>query len=384
MTFDVGALREREFPWTLSGDAIFLNSASTGAMPLSAQEAAVSITRRRAFPAAIPDAEIFETLARSRALIARLVGAGADEIALAPNTSFGVNLAANALPLKSGDVVLTFAGEFPANVYPWMSLAQKGVEVRFVRCVNGLPDEALLLRSLDDERVRAVAVSWVQFSSGYTVDLATLGRECRARGIYLAVDGIQGLSPLTLDLSALQVDVFASGCQKWLLSPWGTGFVYVRRGLVGDLQPVDVGWLAFKGSEDFNNMVRYAPELREDARKFEVGTLGLQDFAAMNASVELLLSEGTVDVARHVAALTSRLSEWALLCDGVELRSPAEASKRAGIVSLGFADCNTVATALRSAGVAISVRENAVRLACHLFNTESEIDRVIANIEAVI
>jgi selenocysteine lyase/cysteine desulfurase len=198
------------------------------------------------------------------------------------------------------------------------------------------------------------------------------------------VDGIQGLSPLTLDLSALQVDVFASGCQKWLLSPWGTGFVYVRRGLVGDLQPVDVGWLAFKGSEDFNNMVRYAPELREDARKFEVGTLGLQDFAAMNASVELLLSEGTVDVARHVAALTSRLSEWALLCDGVELRSPAEASKRAGIVSLGFADCNTVATALRSAGVAISVRENAVRLACHLFNTESEIDRVIANIEAVI
>jgi selenocysteine lyase/cysteine desulfurase len=265
-----------------------------------------------------------------------------------------------------------------------MALAHKGVEVRFVRCVNGLFDEELMLRSLDDERVRVVAVSWVQFASGYTVDLATLGRECRARGIYLPVDGIQGLSPLTLNLSELQVDVFASGCQKWLLSPWGTGFVYVRRELVAQLQPVDVGWLAFKGSEDFNNLVRYAPEFRDDARKFEVGTLGLQDFAALNASVELLLSLGTVGVARHVAQLTAFLSDCATSREGVQLRSPVEPSKRAGIVSLGFTDPGKVAAALREVGVTCSVREGAVRLACHMFNTQAELEKVIASIESAL
>jgi selenocysteine lyase/cysteine desulfurase len=317
-------------------------------------------------------------------MIARLVGCASEEIALMPNTSFGINLAANSLPLKSGDVVLTFEREFPANVYPWMALAKRGVELRFIRCVNGMPDEELLLQQLDDSRVRAVAVSWVQFASGYTVDLRNLGRECRTRGIFLAVDGIQGLGPLTLDLATVDVDVFACGCQKWLLSPWGTGFVYVRRELVRTLEPTTIGWLAFKGSEDFNNLTRYAPELRDDARKFEVGTLALQDFAAMNASLDLFLSLGPVDIARHIAGLTEMLTEWGALRADVRLLSPRNAWKRAGIVSLGFADPDRVVQALRASGVTFSSREGAIRLACHLYNTEDEIRKVIATMEAAL
>jgi selenocysteine lyase/cysteine desulfurase len=262
-----------------------------------------------------------------------------------------------------------------------MSLASKGVELRFIPCVDGLPDERLLMDSLDDRRVRAVAVSWVGFASGYRVNLEVLGRECRSRGIFLAVDGIQGLGALELDLGHLNVDIFANGCQKWLLSPWGTGFVYVRRELITTLTPVNVGWLAFKGSEDFNNLTRYDAALRDDARRFEVGTHGLQDFAALNASVSLFLELGPRAVAAHIARLASIASEWAATCSGLTLLSPSDADQRAGIVSIGMDNAAAVADYLRSRQVAFSLREGAIRIAVHLFNTESELRRVFGLIE---
>ncbi len=381
MTFDVNALRANEYPWTSKRETIFLNSASTGPMPQRSINAAVEMTQRRGRPVLIPDAEIFATLSKSRLLLSQLVNCATEEIALMPNTSIGVNLAANCLPLRGGDVVLTFEREFPANVYPWMALARRGIELRFIRCVDGLPDEQRLLEALDDKRVRAVAVSWVSFTSGYRVDLATLGRECRSRGIFLAVDGIQGLGPLTLDLAALEVDIFASGCQKWMLSPWGTGFTYVRRELVERMDPLDVGWLAIKGSENFASFTTYALEYRNDARKFEVGTLALQDFAALNATVELFLTLGPAEIEWYVARLATTVSDWAAAHSGVRLLSPVQADQRAGIVSLGFADTERVASALRAAGVALSVREGAIRLATHMFNTEEELRRVFEVIE---
>jgi selenocysteine lyase/cysteine desulfurase len=258
------------------------------------------------------------------------------------------------------------------------------VEVRFIGCTNGLPDEAALLRALDDKRVRAVAVSWVQFSSGYRVDLARLGAACSERGVFLAVDGIQGLGAVELDLAALQVDVFESGCQKWMLSPWGCGFAYVRGELIARLEPVEVGWLAFKGSEDFSNVTRYEYTLRDDARRFEVGTIPLQDFAGMNASVQLFLELGVANVAAHIAGLTRMLTDWAQSRGDVRVCSPLDPAKRAGIVSLAFPDTPRVATALRDGGVTVSVREGAVRFSCHLYNTSGEIARVTNIIEGAL
>jgi cysteine desulfurase/selenocysteine lyase len=381
LSFDVEALRAREYPWTADGKAIFLNSASTGAMPQRAIDAAIEMTRRRTRPVLIPDAEIFETLGKSRALLARLVNCATEEIALMPNTSIGVNLAANCLPLRGGDVVLTFEKEFPANVYPWLALRRRGIETRFVRCVNGLPDEQQLLEQLDDKRVRGVAVSWVGFAHGYRVDLQRMGRECRSRGIYFVVDGIQGLGALSLDLSSLEVDVFASGCQKWLLSPWGTGFAYVRRELVETIDPVEVGWLAIQGSENFANFTKYSLEFRNDARKFEVGTLALQDFAALNATIGLFLELGPDAIAKHVSGLAGSLSDWASSTKGLTLRSPTAPDQRAGITTIAVPDAEKVAAVLREAGVGLSVREGALRLATHFFNTAGELESVCRLIE---
>src|SRR5437870_3096094 len=179
-----------------------------------------------------------------------LINADPSEIALATNTGFGLNLAARALPLKRGDVVLLSDKEFPANVYPWLMLRDQGITVEMARCrPEGWPDEQHLLERLRDPKVRVLAVSFVQFSNGYRADLKKLGAACRANGTYLVVDGIQGVGNSVLDLQETPVDILACGGQKWLLSPWGSGFVYVRKELVAQLEPTITGWMGFEGPD---------------------------------------------------------------------------------------------------------------------------------------
>jgi selenocysteine lyase/cysteine desulfurase len=200
--YDVEALRAREFPWAAAGETIYLNHASTGPLPQRSVDVVAEWGRLRANPQRLPQDLQFGTLSRTRSLIAKLIGADAGEIALAANTSFGINLAAFSLPLEPGDVIVTPDLEFPANIYPWMAAAdRRGGEFRRVPLVDGVADTETILRALDDDRVRVLAVSWVSSANGARLDLTALGDACRARGIYFVVDGIQGLGPLALDLT---------------------------------------------------------------------------------------------------------------------------------------------------------------------------------------
>ena len=379
MTYDVDALRAAEFPWAAAGETIFFNNASTGPLPRRAVDALGEWARLRANPQRIAHDLQFGTLAHGRELIASLIGADASEIALATNTSFGTNLAAFALPLREGDVVLAPDGEFPANVYPWMQLAKRrGVEFRLVACDEGVLDRDRLQRELDgDDRVRVVAVSWVQFATGARVDLTALGTLCRERGVYFVVDAIQGLGPLELDLRTTPVDILACGAQKWLLSPWGAGFAYVRRELVQRLEPHDVSWLAVRGSDDFSRLTDYDLTWRDDARRFEFVTLPFGDFAGMNASLSLLHELGPRAVSDHALALAERIVRWTADRDDVELVTPADRSRRAAIVSVRQRAPQAVSARLTAANVAHSLREGAIRLSPHFYNTIAEVDSAL-------
>jgi cysteine desulfurase / selenocysteine lyase len=382
LPFDAEALREAEFPWAARGEAIYLNNASTGPLPERALRAIRDFDERRAAPYRLSDDLQFATLARGRELIARLINADVAEIGLAVNTSYGINVAAFSLPLGAGDVVLTPDREFPANVYPWMQLARtRGVIYRRIPTCDGAVDEQALRRELEDPAVRAVSVSWVGFASGYTVDLEAIGRACRARGAYFIVDAIQGLGALTLDVRACHVDILACGGQKWLLSPWGTGFVYVRRDLIAELEPNVVSWMAVRGSDDFRRLVDYDLTWRDDARRFEFITLPFQDFAGMNASLELIHELGPSAVSHHVASLADIIVLWAASQRDVELVTPSVPRRRAGIVSLRMPNATVVSDALRATGVSHSLREGAIRLSPHCYNTREEIRRTLQIIE---
>jgi cysteine desulfurase / selenocysteine lyase len=381
MSIDIAALRAREFPWAAVGEAIYLNAASTGPLPQRTLDATMAFNVARAAPHRLTQEMQFGTLDQSRRLIASLIGASPDEIALATNTSFGINLAAFSLPLRAGDVVLAPDREFPANVYPWMQLAaRRGVELRFIECAGGVLDVERLRTALEDERVRVVTLSWVGFASGARADLDALGALCRERGVYFVVDAIQGVGPMTLDLSRTPVDILSCGGQKWLLSPWGSGFVYVRRELVAALEPHDVSWMGVRGSDDFSRLVDYDLTWRESARRFEFITLPYQDFAGMNASLELIHEIGPQTVAAHVTGLAELIVRRAME-RGIEIATPVEPSRRAGIISLRPGNARAVSERLAAARVIHSFREGGIRLSPHWYNTDAEVRRAMELIE---
>lgn len=378
MSYDVDALRAKEFPWTLKGEQTFLDNAKTGALTASAVRALKHWADLRAEPYRLSTYEDLEVFRKTRELVARLIGAKVEEIACMHNTSYGINVASLCLPLGAGDVVLTYDGEYPADVYPWMSLAKKGVRLELIPKKNGLQDEARLLEELKRPEVKVVTMSWVSFSTGYRADLATIGRECRKRGIYFVVDAIQGVGAMALDMSKLEIDVLACGGQKWLLAPWGTGFVYVREGLVRELDPAVVGWLAMKSSEDFTRMVDYEFKYYDDARRFQINTLPAQDFAGLNASLEMFLALGPKAVEEHIEGIVSEGVSWAESNgDKVRLVTPADSAKRAGVLAIAPRDPVGASRALSEAKVYHSLREGAIRLSPHCFNTTEEMGRAL-------
>jgi cysteine desulfurase/selenocysteine lyase len=372
--YDLELLRAQEFPW--ADDTTYLNHASVGPLPERTRVALEAFNRKRAAPHQLPDRDLMTTLSDSRRLVAELVGATPEEIALSINTGFGLSLAARALPLQRGDIVLASDREFPANVYPWMLLKDQGVTLELAPTTpEGWPDEHYLLQRVEDPKVRVLAVSLVQFSNGYTVDLARLSSATRASSTYLVVDAIQGLGQVPVDLRKATVDILACGAQKWLLSPWGSGFVYVRRELIRELRPAVTGWMAFEGTDDFTRLTQYDDTLREDARRFELITLPYQDFAGMNQSLRLLLDLDVSRIQQHLRRLHQPVLEWAERV-GAPVVSPTD-ERASGILCVAPPDVGSSFRALKQARVICSLREGAIRLSPHAYTTYDEMERVV-------
>ncbi len=373
MGYDVTALRRSEFPWADSH--VFLNHASTGPLPERTRRAVAKFTDRRSAMFEIGDQELQGILGSARERAARLIGAAPEEVALATNTSFGLNLAARMLPFRPGDTVLVSEGEFPANVFPWKTLGDRGVAMELVPVTaRGWPDEARLMERMRDPRVRALAISHVQFHTGYRADLDALGRVARESGTFLVVDSIQALGQIPFDVARTPVDVLACGGQKWLLSPWGSGFMYVRRDLIPELVSPLAGWSAFQGTEDFTTLCDYGGALRSDARRFELVTLPFQDLLGLCHSLDLLGELGIARIERHLAGLIEPVRKWAK-DNGVGLTSPG-GRQGSGLVCLSAEALPGAIPALKRAGITASLREGAIRLSPHCYNTGAEMERV--------
>ncbi len=375
-------VRAREYPEP--GEGIFLNAASWGLLPLTAAAESARLVMRRNRARGFGEEELGPLQRRCRDAAARLVGVSPDEIALSPNTSFGVNLAAALVASGPAGSIVLSQGEFPANVLPWKALERRGFRVELVPTDGrGWPDEEALLRRLDRDDVRALGVSAVQYVTGFRADLEALGAACRARGVLFCVDAIQALGVVPLDAAACGVDVLACGGQKWLCSPWGSGFTYVRRELQERFDPPMVGWLSVRGATRFEEGLGYDVEWVDSARKFELATLALQDHLGLARSIEIFLEMGLEEVAAHVGELHAPVLDWIDGRSDAHAVTPRDPARRAGILTFTVADLDRSAAALREAGVIFSVREGAIRLAPHFYNTVEELEKVVEILDGV-
>jgi len=313
---------------------------------------------------------------RVRALAARLINVSADSIALTRSTAHGMSLLAQGLDWTAGDNVVGATGEYPANVYPWMALAVRGVELRQATPVG----ERITTDSvfeLVDARTRVVALSHVAFWNGFRLDVQAIGDECRRRGIVFAVDVMQSAGALIVDAGRLPIDFCAAGAGKWLMGPPGIGFCFCTPALLERLRPVIVGSGSVAAPDRyFDYDLTPAPS----SRRFEESVVSLLDTAAFGAALELLLEVGTGVIEKRVLDLAAQLADG-LAKAGCELvepwpRSRAESS---GIVSFRRPDMSATAVLrdLSAAGVIARTHRDFVRLSPHFYNTEAEVDRVL-------
>ncbi len=357
----------------------YLNAAVSGPLPDRSRRALAEYHDRRA-AGRLTEQDFSPLLARARAAAGRLVGGAVDEIALVPNTSVGLNLAASFLLQRraEGDdrpTIVVSDREFPANVYAWLELERAGYRVEIVPCdVLGRPDEEALRARVDQDDVALFAISAVQFATGWGADLARFGALCRRREVFYVVDAIQAAGVVPLDPRAWGVDLLAAGGQKWLCSPWGTGFVWVPREHVTHWRPLHTGWLAYTASQDFSTLTHYERDLLDDARRFEVGSLPFPEFQAFALALELINEIGVARIHEHVRALHRPLLEWAARHDVVSLVDEARAS---GILCLRVPAAEHVYAALQAGGVQCAMREGVLRIAPHLYNRSDDVERVI-------
>jgi len=355
----------------------YLNHAARGPLPTPALKAMGLAIEWQASLGSIWNFYV-ETIEAVRSKVAKLIGATADEIAFTQNTAQGLSLVASGIRWQRGDNVVTNDQEYPTNIYPWLNLKSRGVTTKLVPIPDKKVTAERLIEAVDD-KTRAIAVSFVQFASGYRVDLKTLGKFCREQGIYLIVDGIQGVGVLPLNVTEWNIDFLACGGHKWLLGPFGgTGFLYLRKPIWQELELTNVGYFSvIPHGEHFLN---YSLVLRNNARRFEGGPVSLVNLKGFEASLELLLAVGVPEIEAHVIALTDRLSHG-LQGKGWRLYSPRNAGECSGIISFSHPTRLVTETAacLEKAKIIASVREgNLVRFSPHYYNTEEEIDLVIS------
>jgi selenocysteine lyase/cysteine desulfurase len=313
---------------------------------------------------------------RVRELVARLINASADSIALTRSTAHGMSLLAQGLDWKAGDNVVGATGEYPANVYPWMALEPRGVELRQATPVGGrITSEDVF--GLADARTRVVALSHVEFWNGFRLDLDAIGAECRRRGIVFAIDVMQSAGALKVDVGRTPIDFCAAGAGKWLMGPPGIGFCFCAPALLERVRPVIVGSGSVAAPDRY---FEYDLTPAPSARRFEESVVSLLDTAAFAAALEVLLEVGTEVIERRVLDLAARLAEGlaAVGCELVEPwpRARAESS---GIVSFRKPRMSAAAVLrdLNAARVIARTHRDFVRLSPHFYNTEEEVDRVL-------
>ena len=373
--------------WFGFDDAIYFDTAAEGVMPRVAIKAAQQAVEAKTFPHRVPPTPFFEVPTRLRASIAKLIGGRDDEVALTTGASAGAAILAYGLPWQSGDEVITSTGEFPLQYTTWAPLAERqGVTLRAVSPSGRFLSADDLIAALSP-RTRLVSVSLVRFDDGSMLDASTLARACHDQGVLLCLDVSQCCGSVPIDAARLDADFMTAAGYKWLLSPYGTGFFWCPKKHLETLRPGPFYWTATEGAGDFSSLNFSNPKPSPTASRWDTpewaGAFNL-NLAAMAAAVAFVEGIGPATVKAHSDRLIDRLFAR-LPLELVEVASPADAGRRG---PFGCFRAHTpegtkrLFDALRRERIIVSLRQGNIRVSPYLFNTETDIDRLVEVVEA--
>ncbi len=361
----------QQFPYLQSGK-IYLNHAATGPWSRFVENNVQKFIEGRARGSIDIFSDTIRIIGEARSMAADKIGAEASRVAFVQNTSEGLNVLAAGLDWKQGDRILLIDREFPSNVYPFLNARRQGVEIDFVPQRDGRVELADIAAAMTP-RTRLVAVSWVQFLSGFRIDLGALREICDRHGALLSVDAIQGIGAVRLDLRSTPVDFLSSGVQKWQLGPQGVAIIYVSERAQEMIRQSHLGWISVQHAWNFFD---YDNPLQEDARRYENGTYNSIGITGYHGALRLFESIGHDEVARLVQANAAHAYSRAREC-GFDVITPGDAAARAGIVTFHHERADELQQHLIEKNMVVSARVGHVRLSPHCYNTADEIDAVL-------
>ncbi|HYA98221.1 MAG TPA: aminotransferase class V-fold PLP-dependent enzyme [Methylomirabilota bacterium] len=376
-----GRITDWRDEWFEFEDATYLNMSTQGPMPKVALRAVQAALEWKKFPQHLSDAAYFEIPNRVRASLARLIGGSPSEIAITTGASDGMAAVALGLWWKPGDEILTGKGEFPAQFATWRPLEQReGVQLRAV----GPRDRFL---TADDfigaltPKTRLVSLSLVRFDDGSRIDAARLAAACHAQGAYLLLDVSQCCGALPMDVAQLGADFVTSAGYKWLLGPYGTGFFWARSEHIPQMRPAPFYWMATEGADNFAALDFEQAAPGNGARRWDAAeTPSFLNLAALDAALELVLRIGPETVYAHNDKLISQLFER-LPRDRCVTASPLDPARRGPygcFAARSPEKTHALFERLKKENVIVGLRQGNLRVSPHLYNTERDIDRVVA------
>jgi selenocysteine lyase/cysteine desulfurase len=376
---DWDAVRDDQFP--VARNWAYMDHAAVAPLPRRSGDVLRDWTARQEQHGVVVWPGNERRLEEIRSTVASLINAHRDEIAFINSTTHGIGLIAEGYPWRQGDNVVTAADEYPSNLYPWMNLESRGVAVRQVPSREG----RIRLEDLDaaiDRSTRILTISHVEFATGFRNDLDALAELCRSRGVALFVDAIQGLGPHRIDVRKTPIDFLAADGHKWLLGPEGAGFLFVRGDWIDRLRPIGVGWHSVVGS--YNAPV---PEfrLKSSAQRWEGGSFNMPGLLTFGASLDLLFEWGPAAVAMRIWDRAERVRELASSVGWSVYGSPRP-SDRSAIVVLEREGVDPAAAAVelrRSHGIVAACRRGRLRISPHVYNNDSDLERLRAALEAI-
>jgi selenocysteine lyase/cysteine desulfurase len=277
---------------------------------------------------------------------------------------------------QPGDNLIIFRKDFPSNIYPWLRIQDAfGVEVRMCEEHEGRIDLDQLI-GLIDNKTRLVAISQVQYASGFRADLERIGRAARAHDALLVVDVIQALGVIPLDVQAEFVDVAAAACHKWLLTPEGVGLLYLSARARERIQPTLVGWTSVPNPEDYGN---FEQGWNKGTLAWETGTAPVALIHGLEASLKLLQQVGIRNIESHLETLTDHLCKC-LQRTAYELVSSRRVGEKSQIVCIRHTAGLTAMDLyvhLKQRNIITAPRGDRLRISPHLYNTMEDIDALV-------
>jgi cysteine desulfurase/selenocysteine lyase len=367
-----------QFP--ITRDYLFFDLANKCALPLFATRTIQEYVAKQERHSG-DKAEWFRTIEEARGRFAQLVNAHPTEVAILKNTSEGLNIAANGIPFKAGDNVVVNLSEHPNNIYCWLNLQRRGVEVRWAPTRQG---EVTLdaLAATVDARTRALAISLVTYAPGNRNDVKALATFCRERGIYTVVDAVQAVGTINVDVGDLGVDLLATSGHKALFVPHGVGLLYCRRERLDEIAPFYVARSGMvKPVAVEHDASHYELALAPTAARYEIGNNNYLGITVLNESLRFLLDLGMARIERRMLELSGYLTER-LSAEGFEVLSPREENRRSAIVCVRVADPARVHAWLLERKVITTCRRDSLRLSLGIYNTETEIDAFLDLLKA--